>query len=255
MSFLSYCTHWVKPAMGRSCNVTKPLWSFLVLSLMQAAFAHGEDCGVPGDQPGRYGPFDYRDRARLKSELSVVEVHHFTAYMEETALYGFSSRPAVVIEEQRGGRELIAGNFDYTLYAFPNHYPALHAMGVWQLRLREAGASIEEVQRTWGVRSAECYFERAILMAPDDGMTYLAYGVFLHKAKQADEAQKKYARAIELMPDSPEAAYNLGLLYFDLADYDKAAALAARAYELGYPLQGLRRKLERVGVDASHGNQ
>jgi len=215
-----------------------------------AAAAVKEDCGYPNDSPGRFGPYDYNERANLPKEIEVVERAHFTPYMEEVALYGFSSRAASSVEEQRGGRELIAGNLDYTLYAFPNHHKALYAMAAWQLRLRqESMTNYEQLKRGWQFRSAECYFERALMYRPNDGVVHLVYGVVLHKTGDLTEAATHYTRAIELMPTSAEAHYNLGLVYFDVRDYQKAAQQAATAYELGYPLPGLRNKLARVGVD------
>jgi hypothetical protein len=37
--------------------------------------------------------------------------------------------------------------------------------------------------------------------------------------------------------------YNIGLLYFDMGDYAKAVEHARVAYNAGYPLVGLRKKL------------
>src|ERR1700682_1722293 len=39
----------------------------------------------------------------------------------------------------------------------------------------------------------------------------------------------------------------LGLAYFDLRDYDNALDRARSAYRLGFPLPGLRNKLQEVG--------
>ncbi len=47
--------------------------------------------------------------------------------------------------------------------------------------------------------------------------------------------------------NSPEIHYFLGLVYLKLKDLDNASAHAKRAYELGYPLQGLRRQLNAAG--------
>lgn len=47
--------------------------------------------------------------------------------------------------------------------------------------------------------------------------------------------------------NSPEIHYFLGLVYLKLKDLDNASAHAKQAYELGYPLQGLRRQLEAAG--------
>jgi len=213
--------------------------------LLAAGAAHAQDCGRPGDQPGRFGPFDYRDPTK-DAERNIVEINHFTTYMEEMALYGFASRRAQIGAEAEG-LSLVGGNLDYTLYAFPNHAKALYAMGIWQLRLRnDSPIDFERMLQGSRIRSAECYFERAIMYTPNDGLVYAAYGAFLHKEGELQRAVAQYQRAIELMPDSPEPHYNLGLLYFDLHDYAKASEQASIAYGIGYPLQGLRNKLARV---------
>jgi tetratricopeptide (TPR) repeat protein len=220
-----------------------------LLALLIAGAAYGQDCGRPGDQPGRFGPFDYRDPTK-DSERYIVEVNHFTNYMEEMAIYGFSSRRAESQAEAEGF-SLVGGNLDYTLYAFPNHAKALYAMGIWQLRLRnQSKGEFERLASGARVRSAECYFERAIMFTPNDGLVYAAYGAFLHKQGSLQKAVAQYQRAIELMPDSPEPHYNLGLLYVDLRDYAKASEQASIAYGIGYPLQGLRNKLARVQPNA-----
>jgi hypothetical protein len=47
--------------------------------------------------------------------------------------------------------------------------------------------------------------------------------------------------------DNPNTNYNIGLIYFDLKDYEKSLSFAQRAYGSGLPLPGLRDKLKRVG--------
>jgi tetratricopeptide (TPR) repeat protein len=201
-----------------------------------------QNCGHPFDSPGRFGPFDYTDPVK-KPELNLVEPHHFTSYMEEIALYGVASRNASQVEEAEGFG-LVAGNLDYTLHAFPNHSKALYAMGMWQLRQRKE-RPLEAAGWVSGgkIYSAECYFERAVMFKPDDGMVHHAYGAFLQKAGKPKQAAAEYERAIALMPDFPEPHYNLGLLYVDSGNLTKAAEHADRAYALGYPLDGLKRKL------------
>ena len=216
----------------------------VTLLLLAAGLARAQDCGYPNDQPGRFGPFDYSDPT-LEHERYLVDGAHFTPYMEEMALYGFSSRKASAQEAEGAG--LIGGNLDYTLYAFPNHTRALYAMGIWQLNLRQKSMrEYEGVISGSRVRPAECYFERAIMFKPTDGMVHLAYGAFLHKARDLKKAVVEYQKALELMPGNSEINYNLGLLYLDLHDIAKAAEQADIAYGLGYPLQGLRNRLARA---------
>ena len=229
--YLAARTRWLRGALA-------------ALLLLAVGLADAEDCGYPNDSPGRFGPLDFRDPT-LDKERYMVEGAHFTPYMEEMALYGFSSRRASTQEAE--GQGLIGGNLDYTIYAFPNHARALHAMGVWQLRIRQQSAmNYERMLQTSRLRTPECYFERGIMFRPDDGMVRLAYGAFLHKAGDLRNAATQYQKAIELMPNMPEPHYNLGLLYVDLGNYTKAREEANIAYGLGYPLQGLKNKLARA---------
>jgi len=46
---------------------------------------------------------------------------------------------------------------------------------------------------------------------------------------------------------SAEISYNLGLICLELKDFDAATTYAKRAYELGYPLPGLKNKLQKLG--------
>ena len=62
----------------------------------------------------------------------------------------------------------------------------------------------------------------------------------------ADQAAalEQFRRGLELAPDNANLHYNIGLTYFELKDYDNALVHAKRAYELGFPLPGLRNKLQ-----------
>ena len=93
----------------------------------------------------------------------------------------------------------------------------------------------------------ECYFERAFAFHPDDPNPYFIYAVYLHRSKQYDAALKEYKQAEELGLNSAELNYNLGLLYLDMNDLKQARAYADKAYGEGYPLPGLRNRLERAG--------
>jgi tetratricopeptide (TPR) repeat protein len=214
----------------------------LLSSLGSGSVLANTDCGRPGDTPGRFGPFDYRDPTK-DQERWLVEQAHFTLYMEEMALFGFSQR-GQELQEEAAGWSLVAGNLDYTLYAFPNHARALYAMAVWQLRLgKEHPQDLHSQIAKTRLLTAECYFQRAIVYAPDDPLVYHAYGAYLQKSGDLHKAAAQYEKAIDLMPDAPEPHYNLGLLYLQLNDYKKASEQADRAYALGYPLQGLKKKL------------
>lgn len=209
--------------MNRAAKTSVWLCWGLCLALL-ASEARSQYDGDCGDLSNAYGPFDYTNPAHKHDKLPVVETHHFDSDVESLV---------------RGKSGSVISDIDYTLRAFPNHHRALYAVARYQLR----GGRIEKP-----FRSAECYFDRAIRFKPDDGMVYMVYGVYLHRKGDLHQASEQYNRALALMPSSAEVHYNLGLLNVDLKDYQSAKANALRAEKLGYPLQGLKNKLRKLGV-------
>jgi tetratricopeptide (TPR) repeat protein len=126
------------------------------------------------------------------------------------------------------------------LRAFPNHHRALYLIGEYQLRTKRSPPPNANY-------SAECYFERAIAFRPADGAVRMIYGGFLHRKGDLQAALAQYRAALARLPDFPELHYNLGLLLVDLKDYEGAWEHAAIAYRGGYPLPGLRNKLQAAG--------
>jgi tetratricopeptide (TPR) repeat protein len=176
-------------------------------------------------QAGGYGPFDYTTSANKQHTLPVVETHHFTPNVENLV---------------HGSSGTLGGDLDYTLRAFPNHHRALAAMAKLSMRdktLKPAGARY----------SIECYFDRAIRFKPSDGIARMLYGNYLLKAGQIDKATEQLEVAVNLEPENPNINYNLGLLYVQKKDYEQAKIYAKKAYELGFPLPGLKNKLMEAG--------
>ena len=214
-------------------------------TVVSAGIVNGEDCGNPNDSGG-VGPYDWNDSG-LAYDIWMVEKAHFTPFIEELAIYGSTVRKPTQASERYKGRQSVAGNLDYTLRAIPNQARALYAMGAWQLRLRqESFSDYQNKKDSWRFRSAECYFDRALQFRPNDANVHLAHGIFLYNKGDKQAALSQYLRAVELAPDAPEAHYNLGLLYVELGNYQLAREHADKAYELNYPLTGLRDKLARL---------
>lgn len=206
--------------MTRRFLLTMSLVGFSLLGGVASA-DDNEDCG---SLKNAFGPFDYRERHQLTFEIDVVETRHFTAKVESLQSGSTASDPT--------------GDLDYTLRAWPNHHRALHSMMRYQL-LNERPPNA----RFYSIR---CYFKRAMKFSPDDYMVHLLFGVYLHKDGQYQKALQRYKEAQKGMPGSAEVNYNIGLLYMDTKDYEKAREYANRAYELGYPLPGLKIRLERI---------
>jgi len=83
---------------------------------------------------------------------------------------------------------------------------------------------------------------------PQDSSVRLIYGQYLAKKGDYKGAMQRYLEAYAMNPKSPETAYAIGLLYFKTEDYAKSLSYAKKAYGSGYPLPGLRKKLEAKGL-------
>jgi Flp pilus assembly protein TadD len=175
-----------------------------------------------GDLANAYGPYDYRV---AKAELKPVEDFHFDIGVERL---------------QRGKSGYLAGDIDYTLRASPNHHRALLAMDKLA-----AKSGTDHVPRA--SYSVACYYDRAVRFRPEDGTVRMLYAHYLARKKKPDEAVVQLQHAEKLLGRNANLHYNMGLAYLDMKDYDKALAHAHIAYQLGFPLPGLRNRLERAG--------
>lgn len=181
--------------------------------------ATGEDCG---SLENAFGPFDYRD-PRNVDRLDDVNTNHM-------------HRVVSGMQDIQGSR-LAINNIDYMLRAFPNHPLVLRATMEYFLRGGKKGEH----------RSAECYFDRAVRFTPDDGAVRVLFGVYLMRKNDFQNARPQLEKAVELGPESADAAYNLGLLNYKEKQYPQAKSNAVKAYGLGYPLPALRDNLRKLG--------
>ncbi len=172
-----------------------------------------------------YGPFDYTT-AIGKQKLGVVEKAHFDHNVKN------------LIRGKSGNDPL--PDLVYVLSKYPNHHPALYSMSKL-LRKKEADNTLRYNNNLY---TARCYFERAKTFSPKDSIVLALYGIHLHKSLKYESAEKQYLNALKLTPQNPEINYNLGLLYVDMKEYTQAKKYADIAYEQGFPLAGLRSKLE-----------
>ena len=197
----------------------------------RAAFAQ-EVVGGCGSLGNAFGPFDYRaDRyipeATFQShaaQLNIVERAHFTAEVE-----------ALV----RGKSDVLGGDIGYTLRAFPNHHRALLAM-----------ATLGDKERTdtpkGSIYSVDCWFRRAVSWRADDNIVRMIYAKYLVDKGRTGEAEQHLAVVAGRAGDNAFTYRNLGLIYFDMKNYDKALAYAHIAYSLGLDISALRDQLKKV---------
>jgi hypothetical protein len=191
-------------------------------------FAHAASQGATlcGDLVNAYGPFDYRKgKTEYINELRLVEHGHFDENVEAGI---------------KGKSTTLGGDLDYALRAFPNHHRVLGTMmrvALKEKRVVLAGANYP----------VECYFDRAVRFAPDDGTVRAIYGAWLYANGKVEPALAMYVKAYELEPLNPTINYNIALAYFKQKQFDKANFHAQRAYALGFPLPGLKNMLREAG--------
>jgi tetratricopeptide (TPR) repeat protein len=133
------------------------------------------------------------------------------------------------------------GDLRFMVNYVPNHHRALAAL------MRLAQRERTDTPAETGPLTVRCWMHRATVFSPSDGKSFLLYGIYLARNGLKDEALEQLEKAAKLLPDSMDVSYNLGLIYFDMKDYKNSRRYAQRAYELGFPLPGLRQKLAAAG--------
>lgn len=208
-------------AVGSMARLVRQVCAATALAgFATASFAQAGNCGPLANA---FGPFDYR--TEKGNSLYLVESAHFTPGVE-----------ALIA----GNTTYIGGDIDYTLRAFPNHHRALMAM----IRLGEKEKTTQPRASRYSV---ECWLVRAVQFKPDDTIARLIYATFLGKNARVPEAMQQLEQANTLAKDNAFTHYNIGLVYFDLKQYDKSLAQAHTAYGLGFPQPGLRDQLKAAG--------
>ena len=173
-----------------------------------------------------FGPFDYRTAP--KGALENVETNHFTPQVEQ------------MIRGVTTGVTDMGKDVAYVLGVFPNHPRALITM----MRL---GEKDRNDQPRGADRSIECYFDRAVRYARDDTVARLLYAMWLRKKGRTEDslAQTRFAEGVAVK-ENPLTHYNIGMSYFELGQYDQAAAAALRARDLGLDRPELIDRLKGV---------
>ena len=196
--------------------------NFLIFS--PVSHAQPEESTNPcGEIPNHYGPFDYRKAN--KQQRNLVEHAHFTPGVES-------------LRRQLTGP--FGGDIAYTLRVFPNHPRALLAMQ------RLAEKTKKDVPESANF-SIECYYERALRFQPFDNIVRMLYASFLIKKGQPTEATKQLDFTIENAGGDPFTHYNIGLIFLDMKNYDRALLEAHRAQELGFLRPELKQGLQDAG--------
>ena len=203
-----------KPALHR-------LLPLCLLAVALTAVADAEkECG---SLEWNYGPFDYRRSNAQQRHL--VEKAHFTPGVEN-------------LTKQSTGP--YGADIKYTLSVFPNHPRALMAMERLVYKERRDPPNGVEYK-------LECFYERAMRFMPSDHIPRLLYVNYLIRNKRNVEANQHLDYVAETTQDAALTQFNVGMLYADMKEYDKALVQAHRIIALGSERKELRERLTAVG--------
>lgn len=171
------------------------------------------------------GGYDYTNPQHRKKHLAIVEEYHFSESVRS-------------LRQGMTGR--LIGDIEYTLNFFPNHHEALDTLA--RLALREGKTKPDRAEV-----DIECRFKWAEKKQPRDPLVPAIRGIYYYRADRLPEAKQYLGKALRMAPDNAEINYNLGLTLFALGEFESARKRARKAYQLGYPLPGLRNKLKEEG--------
>ena len=183
-------------------------------------------CGpAPPGHPTK-GRRDYRLMAGNPKDARDLRYHEY-----------FHIRPA---QKQLNAGNLnwdVMNNLHFVLQKVPNDHNALALLVQWA----KAGGHDKKYA------PPQCYLTWARQFTPDD-ITVLGYGgYYFYNKKDLDRATEWWEQALVVDAANADVNYNLGLLMFDQGRYADARTHAIAAYAAGYPLPGLREKLQQVG--------
>lgn len=205
--------------------VSLRMFAVAVVMLFESLPASAQPTGFScGSLQNHYGPYDFRTD---KPKLPIVDGAHFTPAVEALIRGSTSSSGP-------------GADLNYTLTAFPNHHRAL-------ISVMNYGVKLKTAQPKDMPLSVECYFERALRFRPDDTVARMIYATYLAKNKREPEANKQLDQVATASNDNAFTFYNMGLIYFDMKNYDKALEFAHKAYGLGFGPTDLRDQLKKVG--------
>lgn len=212
-------------------------WCFAAaISLLLAAPTHGEtnssadnlllSCGqAPPGHPTK-GRRDYRLMSSNEKDLRDLRYHEY-----------FHIEPARKALSSGNLKWNVMNNLHFVLQKIPNDHRALSILVQWD----KAGG------RDSDYASPACYLTWAQQFTPDDAAVWVFGGYYFYQKKDVERAKTWWEQALALEPGNADVHYNLGLLMFEQGLYAGSRTHAQAAYAAGFPLPGLREKLQGVG--------
>jgi tetratricopeptide (TPR) repeat protein len=240
-AWVSYESTIAKIAMSnRTLRLNSGLRLAAALSLMLGGATYAQvgphDKSDPEREPSpECGTFDYRYVRNAAGPADYRQASDYLIRLVENA--HFTQEVELLV---KGKSSTIGGDIAYTLNALPNHPRALRAAAAYERKL--GPVAVKEMGF-----STKCWFDRAISFRSNDANARIVIAAEFIRRKQIAEATEHVRVAEKFADRGPLTVYNLGLLNFEIGDYDRALSYAKEAQGMGVDLPGLRQKLEKVG--------
>lgn len=195
-------------------------------------------------QVGKASPFRDRVPAEVieNSRLTVGEavwpsLHHGCAgliwILRAERLRGKSQR------EHAFALDRAVAEAMYTLQRIPSSHPVHH-----KLRL----ILVQVEHHRGNTQKSFAMLDQLLVDVPGMAEAYSVYAAYLFRDQQFERAREVLQRGLRDVPEpTAEMHYFLGLVLLRQKAYEEARTHAKEAYRLGYPLPGLRRRLQSLG--------
>ena len=154
---------------------------------------------------------------------------------------------------QQGQTQLAKPIYEQVLAQQPQHFDALHLLGVIEYQSQHAQRAVDLITRALAVKPHEVgalsnlglalgelgrpeeavtRFDQALALRPDFAEAHYNRGNALMKLKRADEARASFERAIETRPAHAPSHYNLGIALYELSRFEEAVRSYERALSI-----------------------
>lgn len=216
-------------------------WSFIPTPLEWNAWP--EYCRVQFTLHGEVLPYEGYENARLGvavwretiGQNSFIHLHHFCA--------GLHYRTRSLAEPNLRERTFLLsqaweeGTYTYTRIESSSVIYPVVSVGVAQIRM-DMGRTDEAID----------ILKKSIKAQPKALDPYVMLAIIHRRKGELDDALAIMQTADQILDGkSVEVQYTMGLINFDKGNLEAAAENARRAYEMGYPLPGLREMLRTKG--------
>jgi hypothetical protein len=190
---------------------------------------------------GASSKFHNRVTAAAKDELRLLEAAGIRAVHHHCTGTIWLNRARHEIDPQQKGY-MLRNARNETLFTYHRSEPTAPQFAHIAIQL----ASILHEQGEQ--REALDTLRQVITHQPKNETLYSALAVMHWRLGQTREAKRTLLDGYSQVDgQSAEINYNLGLISIELGEIDEAVEYAAKAYESGYPLPGLRTRLQRLG--------